>query len=301
MKKEEGKLIELLGHPIRHVLLKEILLGLGFQHIPPIDSFGWVFLDKKEQGLHFVFETKENYLEQYGQVESELEPENLKELILKEISFTSTEKNKDNSCFKLPYHLVFGEEMNDIKFKMGSPKDRNKFGGGYVWKYHINGYSYKLFLDENQQLQELKVRLTDLSTHKMIQRNRKLRLHNKYIRAENYHLVLNAIKNSPLKKWERRVEKGKSDYSKDILKNLHLYLIEFIENCSDATQQKKANRIYSAVKKLVKSINKIHKKNNYFIEGRERVELVSFIDQVLLASGFHLVSAEELTMEWRNW
>ena len=75
-------------------------------------------------------------------------------------------------------------------------------------------------------------------------------------------------------------------------------LTEYIDNLVVATKEKKANKVLSAVKKVVLSLNKLEQKYGH-IETIEREELCPFILDAVKTTGFQC--DYDLTEEWREW
>lgn len=74
-------------------------------------------------------------------------------------------------------------------------------------------------------------------------------------------------------------------------------LEQFIDQLADATKQKKASKIYSAIKKTVLAFNR----NSGFIETLEREDLVDFIHASVRLTGFVIDDNIDLTEQWREW
>ncbi len=294
---KSDNLIDLIGYPISHVRIESFLSFLGISRIPPVDSFGWVFLENAEKGIKATFEIKNQYVEQFGIIKSPVnEQEDI--LILKEIIFDYTDKH----ISPLPFLLEINDNLEKIRKKLGGPKERSRtYLGGFTWKFIIQGFTVVIYISAKEKIQKIKIQNISIKTNKAIHIHKQLKLHNKFIQEENSKLILKLINDAPHKKWYRKWQKKNLKNHEKIFNNCKNIFIEFVENCSDATEDKNAVKIYNSTKKLIKQLNRLNLKNKQFIQHFENNDIVSFINSVFENSGFDLLDGKDIINEWSEW
>ena len=93
------------------------------------------------------------------------------------------------------------------------------------------------------------------------------------------------------------MNEGDDIFNKEDIEFAQKVLETFIDTIYEATIQKKATKIYSAIKKVVVSFNR----NGDYIETLEREELVNFIQDSVKLTGFAIEDNSDLTQQWREW
>ena len=121
---------------------------------------------------------------------------------------------------------------------------------------------------------------------------------NKNINPSNVSRVEIFKNKRPTSKWYDDLLKDEPFYTKQSIDETDKVLVEFINNLTMATQEKKANKVLSSVKKVVLALNKLEEKHGH-IETIEREELCPFILDAVSATGFEC--DYDLTLEYRTW
>lgn len=208
--------------------------------------------------------------------------------------------NNNNPKIILPFNLDWNDSIDNIKSKIGSPYDRTKLIEGFKWRYLKDGITFILYFDTHSKMTKFYASRLDSKTKKQVERNKNLKLMNKFIIKENYSQILLKINSAPNLKWKNRREITTLPHHEKILNESKKYFIRFIEDCSDATYQKKAHSIYTAVKTIIKSLNKLNKKHS-FITPTENDEIFHFISEILTSCGYQFENINELISEWCEW
>ena len=294
--------LDILGHSVHQPRFVAISNELKLGSAPEPDSFGISRIADKTNGIYFEFTPKKWYEKEYGFAKSTF-VDSPEELILVEITFENNfSKNKKPFNIPLPYNLQSGDTAEIIIQKLGK-KPYEKSKDHHYDEIQFNYYFYKdefkvlIKLDDKLKLLWLRIWLIDLSTKYKIDLKKSLAKQNKNLTAKNIPLLIEQKEKSPVKLWEKRMNEGDDLFTHKNIALTKKALEQFIDQLSDASNEKKATKIYSAIKKIVFALNK----DSHFIETLEREELVDFIHSSVRLTGFLIDDNVDLTEQWREW
>lgn len=277
-----------LGHSIFQKDLEAFLNNeLGMTTRSEGDSDGtMVISDSKEVFLEFQPATLYNsFIYNYGEPRSKL-TKDPKELILTEITFHSSDH------FPLPYGLEIGDHENILIKKLGKRPSEcsrsDEFGREeYAYRFRVDDFHLLAKTDRDRCL--LWLRFWQLSlTEKAKIELKKMRLsQNRRMKPENAPLVLAQKTKIPAL--------GMADgaFGAEMSSAFEAYVDRLAKTCD----QKSAAKAHSAVKKLVKTLNRFSEQ----IDTEEREQFVAFIHESLALTGFEIPTNVDLTEQWRDW
>ncbi len=290
----------ILGYSINNPEVKKFIdffsLTLDIENDWSIDY------NNREKGVYFVFEQKDKFENEFGSPKS-IYTKDESELILKEISFENNylEKRKDFDI-KLPFNLKIGDSVDEIYQKIGKkPYEKDKGTSydkaEYNYYFKIDDKKILIKLDEFMKFVWIRFWLISLSEKYVDELKKSLAKQNKNLNLENIETITNLKTKTPTKSWEIRMNEGDDIFNKEDIEFAQKVLETFIDTIYEATIQKKATKIYSAIKKVVVSFNR----NGDYIETLEREELVNFIQDSVKLTGFAIEDNSDLTQQWREW
>lgn len=225
------------------------------------------------------------------------------ELFLNEITIDNGySKTKEPTIFNLPFGLKLGDNKEEIVSKLGKkPYEKSFLIEHHCWWTRFDDYRILTSLDAEFNLIWIRIiKLTEYEKEK-IRLKKFLGKQNKNIEPKNQELILELINSIPTNLWKQRKKEGDEYFTDEGINSVESLMIEYLKTLVDYTLKKKATNIYNSVKKVVLSLNKINKKNNYFIETMEREELCEFINIAVRQTGIQINSELDLTEEWRDW
>lgn len=290
-----NELIKIIGKPISDLSVQNMLKHFGYQEPKKGYYAGSIYGDE----LYIDFLSRCSFERQYCEppyefanapyIETPFEKPDIRQLefIISQIHFSEKFPNK------LPFDLEWNDPIEKLK-KFGKANGKSKnLDGTKIWYFLKDEYRIQLAIDETDKLKWVTVWLIDNGIKKALKLKETIKIQNKNILAENY-VLLNELKNKkPTIQWYKN-----SFYTKKSIDETDRVLSQFIENLAIATKEKKANKILSAVKKVVLALNKLEEKFSH-IETDEREELCSFILDAVENTGFQC--NYDLTEEWREW
>jgi hypothetical protein len=290
----------ILGHSINNPEVKNYIdflsLTLDYEN-------NWhISYNNREKGVYFEFEHKDKFENEFGSPKS-FYTKDESELILKEVTFENNylEKKKDFEI-QLPYNLKIGDSVEEIYQKIGKkPYEKNKGTSydktEYNYYFKIDNIKILIKLDEFMKFVWIRFWLICLSEKYVDELKKSLAKQNKNLNVKNIETISNLKTKTPTKSWEIRMNEGDDMFKQKDIEFAQKVLETFIDTICEATVQKKATKIYSAIKKVVFSFNR----NGDYIETLEREELVDFILESVILTGFKIDDNSDLTQQWREW
>ena len=128
------------------------------------------------------------------------------------------------------------------------------------------------------------------------------------LKDQKRHLVLSVDQlvpqwqaKSPVVIWKKRLEGGDTIFTDVALQASADELNVFFGNVKNAVAKKSPTQLVSALKKTIKSFNKLTRRHQYFIETTEREELALYLQQVMRDVGLQFHEKFDVTEEWRDW
>lgn len=297
------KLIQLLGYAINSNELSSLMLELKMDMTPkPPTSLPWTRSSNPQNDLSLTFNTVKCYKQEFGDPLSILDKSE-DTLILTEIDIDSRyEKTNKEPTVLLPFNLEINDDSDSIIKKFGKkPFEKGNADYGYAWWFMFEEYRILVALNSNQQLRWLRIMKLDKQEKQKQHLKRDLAKQNKNIKPENVPVILKFKEHLPTTDWIKRKEEGDDLFTDNSIRNVSELLEKYVNNIAEYTQAKNATAIYNSVKKVVKNLNSINEKNNYFIETMEREELGGFINDLVIATGLIMDKNVDLTQEWREW
>lgn len=251
----------------------------------------------KEKGINLDFEKKRRFEKEYGKPKSVITNDE-SELI----STTLTFEKKLVFDTELPYDLKIGDNVDEINQKIGKKpfEKRKSFSYDiveYNYYYNVDDQKILIKLDENMKFAWIRFWLISKSEKYLSELKKSLAKQDKNIVNYNIGIIKNLKSKTPSKDWEIRMLVGDDMFTKKDIEFAQKTLEIFIDNICEATNKKKASKIYSSIKKITLTFNI----NNNFIETLEREELVNFIHETVKLTGFEIEDKSDLTEEWREW
>ena len=211
-------------------------------------------------------------------------------------------KGNTNYPFKLPWDLSLSDEPENVKEKVNiKPSKYTEATYGNTLIFNFEDYELFTRFDKGNKLIWIRVKLLELSFKKKRELTKSLKQQNKNISSINLQSLIELKRKSPTSNWKVRMTEGDQNFKDKSINDTDLILLGFIDNLISASEQKKANSVYSSVRKVVLSINKLNDKHHSFIETLEREELVEYIHQSVRLTGFKIDNGLDLTEEWREW
>lgn len=216
------------------------------------------------------------------------------ELILEEIWLS------DNFKGSFPFGLDFNGDNSNF-LNQGKPYKKIKYSEkNYGNCFLRDKYQIEIQLNSDQTFGQLRVSLIANETRKYLRRKESLRIQNKNIKPESAGNLITFKNPTLISSWKLRMADGDDCFTDENIEATNTILNDFIDQMSIATQEKKASKVLSTVKKAVVALNKLNDKYNH-IETMEREELCDFIFSVVKSTGYVLEENEDITYEWRQW
>ena len=294
------EIISLFGYSEYSPEIKQLFDSL---HIPFQQSemlISWRRYESETWDVELVFRAKNNFCFDYGDIKKAY-TESYEEAFLEEINFGS-HKGNINYPFSLPYNMVFSDEPEIVKNKisMKSSESSDASWGSYL-QFNTEELQILTGFGNQKNLIWVRIRPLELAFKKKRELTKTLRQQNKNITAENTGQLVQLKNQSPIVAWRRRMDEGDNAFNEKCFSETGKILNTFIDTLVVAAEQKKANVIYSSIKKVIQSINKLNDKQHGFVETLEREELVDYIHNAVRLTGFKIDNGLDLTEEWREW
>ncbi|WP_156909614.1 hypothetical protein [Ottowia thiooxydans] len=106
---------------------------------------------------------------------------------------------------------------------------------------------------------------------------------------------------SPLHHWRQRMAEGDSAFSDANLQLTADEINALFASVGQAVEKRSPKQIINALKKTVKNLNRLNRRNGHFIETTEREELVPYLQMILRDTGLQFEDGFDVTLEWRDW
>jgi hypothetical protein len=244
-----------------------------------------------------VFSCIDAETESYGQLRIDLtrKPKLTNPLTVDSIGFY------DDFTGEFPCGLSQDTDYDTVNLGIKISFEKNPYGG-FGKDFLVNDCVVSLYFDEDKQFNSVTVRTLDPHTALLIQFKKDLSAQKPNINA-NF-----SAKNlpSPVIVWLQRmagddVAPGDNIFTEENLTASQVVLNAFLAEVETAAAKKSPSQLLAAVKNAVKSLNKITKNMDNFIETNEREELVPYIENVIKAAGLHIPQGLDITLEWRDW
>lgn len=294
--------LDILGHSILEPRLVALLHELKLDSAPEPNFLGISTLEDMKNGIYFDFTPKKRFVRTNGLPKSTFSDSD-DELILLKLSFENDFANTGKSfIIPIPFNLQIGDSADIIIQKLAKkPFERSKsyYVDEIQHDYSFYKDEFKVFikLDDKLNLLWLRLGLIDLSEKYKIDLKKSLARQNKNLTSDNIPLLEEQKEKTPVRQWEKRMNNGDDLFTPKYLALSTKTLEQYIDQLVDATRQKKATKVYSAIKKTVLAFNK----ESRFIETLEREELVDFIHASVRLTGFVIDENIDLTEQWREW
>jgi len=209
---------------------------------------------------------------------------------------------KPNFPFVLPYNLSFNDNYSSVKTKLKIRSSRmTKLENSSYCEFNFDKFSLLTYFSIDDKLIYIVFKLFEKSTLDKRELQNSFKSQDKKINPESISLLTEMKNVQPTFEWQKRLNKGDATFNKTNIAGTSIILSDFIDELTLAVRKKSSRSIYSSTKKVVKSLNNINKKLDYFIDTMEREELCNFIEQAVLTTGFELKEGFDVTEEWREW
>lgn len=300
-------LTDLLGKSIVSKELNTFMKKFGLPTNPKknLDYHGKVYdtsSDSKKNGIYLNFDGYDRHKLEYGEPDSvSKNPDD--ELFLDEITVDNNFlKTKKPSVVDLPFGLLLGDKQETVLHKLGKkPYDKSLTSYGHCWWTQFDDFRILTALSPDFILIWVRIMKLTLDEKEKIKLKKYLSQQNKNIKPENNKKILAYLAKLPTIEWKRRKKEGDDSFTDKGIVAVESLLKDYLLKLTELTTQKKASNIYSSIKKIVTSLNKINDKYDGFIETMEREELCEFINNVVRETGLDIDKNIDLTKEWREW
>lgn len=187
----------------------------------------------------------------------------------------------DDSKFEgnLPFGLKFGDANTEF-IKQGKPYKKISYTNIYGSCFIRDKYELQLQFDKDHKLLRMFVSLIGNDIRRFFRREETIKEQNKNIKSEFVNNVLLWKDAKPTERWCERMKGGDDCFSGENIEATDKILDDFINQLAAATNEKKAGKVLSTIKKVVTALNKLNAKYNH-IETMEREELCAFIDSAI--------------------
>ncbi len=300
---DPNQLLNLFGHSINNKDFSKLFTELKIKGKPKIDSFGRARAGSKKMGINFEFLELERFLRNFGKPKS-FSPRDKQEMILTEVTFdNSYPESIKKFPFALPYGIEQGDNIEVINKKLGRKPSSKGAGYSYAFAYWFEKDDFRILtaLDNSKNLLWLRLIMMDLRERKKKELKKSLTQQNKNISPDKFGALESLKKRKPTSAWKKRKSKGDEIFTDNNIKDTEKVLEDFIDLIIAAAKERKANKVYSVIKKAVTALNKLNDKHESFIDTLEREELVEFIAKATKLTGFKIDDGVDLTEEWREW
>lgn len=294
------EIYKLFGYSEFSPEIKELLPKLDIPLDRPESSLVWRKFHSLKWDFFLTFVGKNIYKQNIGPVPKEYIID-YDEDVLEEINFGEMRKGLSYP-YPMPFDLKFGEISDIVKQKIGIKNPETvKNIEGFLMIFNTQNHKVYAFFDFNNKLTCFRVRPHEISFIQKRDMAKKLKQQNKNLTISNIEDLKSLKQESPLNAWIKRFQEGDLNFTTKSLEDAKLLLNTFIDNLILASEQKKANAVYSAVRIITKSFNKLNEKHRCFIETLEAEELVEYIHSAVQKTGFKIEEDLDLTEEWREW
>lgn len=237
--------LDMLGHSIHHPELIMLMqyLKLGVAHEP--DLIGTVTMTNKKNRIYFVFTIKRMYKSDYGNPRS-VYADNDRELILQEVTFNDDDsKNRKPSGIPVPYNLQIADSVDTIIQKLGKKPyekstDKYDYKIEYAYRFYKDEYRILVKLDDKLKLIWFRIWLMELAEKNKIELKKSLSKQNKNITTANAQLLIQQKEKAPVNQWKERMLAGDELFTDKNIAAATKIIEQFIDQLSEAVQQKKA-------------------------------------------------------------
>jgi len=296
---DAAKLLDLVGHSIYHPDIDKALREFNVKVTDKSKLSRYDSLKSKTYGVTFTFWYKEFYEQQIRKPQSIFKPKDVDEVLLYELTFSQAK----NINFILPYGLNFNDTSEVVSNKLGQkPFSKSKnYVGQFIWTFYNDLFEIMSAFDDDKQLCWLRIIGLNNYDKKKIEFKNNLKAQNRNINQNKIENLKLLKKEKPTKNWTKRMIEGDSMFNKNCINESEELLDSFIDDLIEATKSKNASKVFSKVKKVIVSFNKLNKKYNSFIETMEREELAEFIEQATQLTGFVIYEGVDITEDIREW
>lgn len=135
----------------------------------------------------------------------------------------------------------------------------------------------------------------------------RVRFHDE-LKAQKSHLVPNVDafidqwrKDSPVHEWRKRMADGDLAFTEIALALSDAEIDTLHQSLRAAVAKRSPTQLVNAVKKTIKSFNRLTRKYNDFVETSEREELAPYLQNLLVDTGLKFEDGFDVTEEWREW
>ena len=219
------------------------------------------------------------------------------------IGFTIGDFNgKPNFPFSIPFNLTFNDNYDAVKSKIKIRSSKMITKEKFTFcEFNLDTYSILTYFSLDGKLIYLVFKLFEKSTLIKIELQKSFKAQDKNIKQESL-LTLEHLKNTnPTIDWNKRLIEGDTIFNETNITETSILLDNFIEELKISVVKVNSKGIFSATKKVVKSLNTLNKKLEYFIDTMEREELCEYVDKCIIETGFQIKKGFDITEEWREW
>lgn len=298
------EIVELIGSSINDPKVKDAMKFFALSK-PKLSGYGSVMVYGKKNKVSFEFRPRVIFEREYLVPPHNLVPdwsididdlnpnsENM-ELYLQSVSFSKT------FIEGLPFGLK-ANDTNDTYSKLGKSYSKEKLLERYAWCFLSDKHQITIYLDNNKKFDRLSVYLIDNEIRKSQKRKETIKTQNKNIVPLLDEQIEFLKSQMPTILWKQRMIEGDEFFTNENLQQSETLLVNLLNSLQLATNEKKANKILSAIKVVVIGFNKLNDFRNY-IDTQEREELCDFINKTIQSTGFEIDENEDITNEWRKW
>ncbi len=123
--------------------------------------------------------------------------------------------------------------------------------------FNFEDYCFLTAFDYKKELIWLRVKLLEKSFKRKRELTKSLRQQNKNLLISNVTDFKLLREKSPITSWTKRMKEGDDNFTIKNIEDSKCLLTAFLDNLLISTEQKKANSIYSATRKVTQGFNKL--------------------------------------------
>jgi hypothetical protein len=199
------------------------------------------------------------------------------------------------------FPLAFNPSVAPSEVKLGRLIKKEKTEYGYQAQFLIDDFEVTAtYVDANMRFASLSIH--KVSPHQLL----RLSFDDALKRARNLDkdFLLRRLEfeaQSPIHAWRNRQMEGDDGFTQPGLAQAELIIAEFLTDICNAAAANRPRSILTALKRAIKSFNKLNRAHASMIETSEREELVPFLHKVIRAAGLDVPEGLDLSLEWRDW
>jgi hypothetical protein len=154
--------IYFFGFPAQHQKFGKFLFDLGIEERPVFEENPIDWIEKRDEGFSFIFETKHAYVKNYGK------PQEGGDMVFRQLQLQSGKKSSQYGRFSgpLPLGMTFEATENETKLLLGTPdyeEDSETLDRLFLWK-NIDGIEISIvFLNDDRGIDFINIKPVKLT------------------------------------------------------------------------------------------------------------------------------------------